>query len=94
MKYFISLIEIPYSMNLMYLDDSRNPYASGSSRDSRRQASRSRVDSRSKVPGSPWVPRIVVAPRRRGSGSNLALGILLYRIWVPRNIHKLLKSNY
>jgi hypothetical protein len=94
MKYFISLIKILYSINLIYLNNSRNPYASRSSRDSRRQASRSRVDSRSKVPRSPWVPRIVIAPRRRGSGSNLALRILLYRIWVPRNIYKLLKSNY
>jgi len=54
-------------------NDSRNPYASRSSRDPRSLTSRNVVDSRSKVPGSLWVLRIVVTPRRKGSRSNLAL---------------------
>jgi len=54
--------------------DSRNPYAPKSSRFLGRKASRSFT------PGSPWALGIVMTPRRKDSGSNLALGITIVEI--------------
>ena len=57
--------------------DSRNPYAPKSSRFLGRKASRNVLASRSFTPGSPWALGIVMTPRRKASGSNLALGITI-----------------
>jgi hypothetical protein len=54
--------------------DYRNPYASKSSRFPGRNASRSFT------PGSPWALGIVMTPRRKDPGSNLALGIIIVEI--------------
>ena len=58
--------------------DSRNLYAPKSSRFPGRKASRNVLASRSFTPGSPWALGIVMTPRRKDSGSNLALGITIY----------------
>jgi len=58
--------------------DSRNLYALKSSRFPRRKASRNVLASRSFTPGSPWALRIVMTPKRKDSGSNLALGITIH----------------
>ena len=60
--------------------DSRNPYAPKSSRFPERKASRNALASRSFTPGSPWALGIVMTPRRKDSGSNLALGITIVEI--------------
>jgi hypothetical protein len=57
--------------------DSRNLYAPKSSRFLGRKASRKVLASRSFTPRSPWALRIVLTPRRKDSGSNLALGITI-----------------
>jgi hypothetical protein len=58
--------------------DSRNPYAPKSSRFPGRKASRNVLASRSFTPRSPWALGIVMTPRRKDSGSNLALGITIH----------------
>jgi hypothetical protein len=60
--------------------DSRNLYTPKSSRFPGRKASRNVLASRSFTPGSPWALGIVMTPRRKDSGSNLALGITIVEI--------------
>jgi hypothetical protein len=66
----------PFFFWLGYVD-SRNLYAPKSSRFPGRKASRNVLASRSFTPGSPWALGIVMTPRRKASGSNLALGITI-----------------
>jgi hypothetical protein len=58
--------------------DSKNLYALKSNRFLGRKASRNVLASRSFTPGSPWALGIVMTPRRKASGSNLALGITIH----------------
>jgi hypothetical protein len=58
--------------------DSRNLYTPKSSRFPRRKASKNVLASKSFTPGSPCALGIVITPRRKDSGSNLALGITIY----------------
>jgi len=45
------------------------------------KASRNVLASRSFTPGSPWALGIVITPRRKASGSNLALGITIVLLY-------------
>ena len=69
-----------YSATKSSYVDSRNLYAPKSSRFPGRKASRNVLASRSFTPGSPWALGIVMTPRRKASGSNLALGITIVEI--------------